>query len=182
MRKIAAGLGLSVADKPDSQEICFVPEGRYTEYIEKNYSGELPPEGAFVDEAGNVLGRHRGIINYTIGQRKGLGIALGTPAYVVRIDKDKNTVELGPEEALWNREVLCRDVNWISIPDPAPGEAIKVRAKVRYQHRAAEAVLTVLEDGNVSLLFDEPVRAAAPGQAAVFYDADGCVIGGGEIA
>ena len=182
VRKMAAEIGLSVADKPDSQEICFVPEGRYTEYIERHFSGTLPPEGNFVDEAGSVLGRHKGIINYTVGQRKGLGIALGSPAYVIRIDAENDTVVLGPEESLWSRTVRVKDLNWLSIPGHSAGDYIRVRAKVRYQHRAADAVLTMLDDGTAELLFDEPVRAAAPGQAAVFYDAEGCVIGGGEIA
>ena len=181
VRSIAAELGLSVADKPDSQEICFVPEGRYAEYIEKHYSGELPKEGNFVSEDGTVLGRHKGIINYTVGQRKGLGIALGSPAYVLRIDAQSDTVVLGPEKSLWRRDVRVKDLNWLSIPEPACGEPLKVFAKIRYQHRAAEAVLALQEDGTAELLFSEPVRAAAPGQAAVFYDGSGCVIGGGEI-
>ena len=153
VRSIAAELGLSVADK----------------------------EGNFVSEDGTVLGRHKGIINYTVGQRKGLGIALGSPAYVLRIDAQSDTVVLGPEKSLWRRDVRVKDLNWLSIPEPACGEPLKVFAKIRYQHRAAEAALALQEDGTAELLFSEPVRAAAPGQAAVFYDGSGCVIGGGEI-
>ena len=211
VRKRAEAAGLPVAEKPDSQEICFVPDGRYAEYIKEylaaqgaEHSGcgaEVPvggragccaddmaggraagfAPGDFVDLSGKVLGQHKGIINYTVGQRKGLGIALGAPAYVVRIDTEKNRVVLGTDADLWTREVLCGDVRYMAVPELKPGETLKVRAKVRYQHDSAEAELTALEGGRAKLLFAEPVRAAAPGQAAVFYDADGCVAGGGII-
>ena len=182
VRCLAEAAGLPVADKPDSQEICFVPDGRYADYI-KEYLAESPAfePGCFVDLSGKVLGQHQGIVNYTVGQRKGLGIALGAPAYVVRIDRDENQVVLGTDEDLWTSEVLCGDVRYMAVPKLGAGETLKVRAKVRYQHDAAEAELTALDGGRARLLFEKPVRAAAPGQAAVFYDADGCVAGGGVI-
>jgi tRNA-specific 2-thiouridylase len=134
-----------------------------------------------VDEDGNRLGTHKGITHYTIGQRKGLGIALGHPIYVKEIRAASNEVVLSDEPALFSREVLCRDVNFLSIPGMDPGQQIPAKAKIRYHHQAADAVLEMQADGCVRILFDDPVRAAAPGQSAVFYDADDCVIGGGII-
>ena len=196
VRRIAADAGLSVADKPDSQEICFIPDDDYAEYI-KEYlaqqagltedaarkSGAIDAfaPGNFVDLSGKVLGQHKGIVNYTVGQRKGLGIALGTPAYVLKIDTESGDVVLGADEDLWSREVLCEDVRYMGVPELEPGEKLEVWGKVRYQHAAAAAELTALEGGRAKLRFAEPVRAAAPGQAAVFYDAAGRVLGGGII-
>lgn len=282
VRRIAEEAGLDIAGKPDSQEICFVPDGHYADFVEKNadrvmasyegYSAEniqekgsatcegcsadnnsengmalcsdnyaeimpekipasyvgcsadniqekgaascsdnyaenmpekapascsgyssvknpekiLPSlagrqEGFFVDENGTPLGRHKGIIHYTVGQRKGLGIALGHPIYVSRIDAVKNEVVLAPEKSLYSSTVLCRRVCFQSIPGMDPGQTLRARAKIRYHHEAAAATLQMQEDGNVLILFDAPVRAAAPGQSAVFYDDSDCVIGGGII-
>ena len=182
VRGIAGKIGLEVAGKPDSQEICFVTEGHYADYIEENYEGEIPGEGNFVDEQGRILGRHRGIIHYTVGQRKGLGVAFGHPVYVKEINAERNEVVLGEEESLYRNTVICRDVNFLSIPGIHAGEKIRCRAKIRYQHPAQEAVLERLDEESVRLTFDQPVRAATPGQAAVFYDGDDCVIGGGTLA
>lgn len=202
VRRIAEEAGLDIAGKPDSQEICFVPDGHYADFVEKNaekvlascegYSAENMPkkilpslagrqEGFFVDENGNPLGRHKGIIHYTVGQRKGLGIALGHPVYVSRIDAVKNEVVLAPEKSLYSSTVLCRRVCFQSIPGMDPGQTLRARAKIRYHHKATAATLQMQEDGNVLILFDAPVRAAAPGQSAVFYDDNDCVIGGGII-
>ena len=181
VRAIAGDLGLSVAGKPDSQEICFVPDGDYAGYIEENFEGNVPPEGDFVDEAGNVLGRHKGITHYTIGQRKGLGIAAGHPIFVKEINAERNEVILSEEEAVFGHEVICRDVNLLSIPELEVGEKIRCNAKIRYRHAGADAILEGLGDNMVKLTFDEPVRAATPGQSAVFYDGNDCVIGGGII-
>ena len=134
-----------------------------------------------MDLDGNVLGQHKGIINYTVGQRKGLGIALGYPAYVVRIDKEKNQVVLGRDEDLWTRTVYCRDVNFMGVP--ALSE-FRAKAKIRYQHRAADCTVSIVrqcDEPIIKLEFDVPVRAAAPGQSAVVYDDNGCVLCGGII-
>ena len=181
VREMAAKAGLHVADKPDSQEICFVPDGDYASYVEDHSPKELPGEGDFVDEAGNVLGRHKGIIHYTVGQRRGLGLAMGHYVYVKEIRPEDNTVVIGEEESLYTDTVVCRRVNWLGIPGLEPGERLECAAKIRYHHPEQPAVLEGMEDGRVKIIFDRPVRAAAPGQSAVFYDADSCVIGGGII-
>ncbi len=179
VRSIAASIGLEVADKPDSQEICFVPDDDHARFIEEE-TGTGSEEGNFVDESGNVLGRHKGIIRYTVGQRKGLGIAFGVPMFVKRIDAKQNEVVLAEDAALYERVVICRDVNFMSIPCIEEGSSIECRAKIRYHHTAAPAE-ACMENGMLKIVFHEPVRAAAPGQSAVLYDSDGCVIGGGVI-
>lgn len=181
VRRIAEEAGIPVADKQDSQEICFVPEGDYADYIEEHAESGVPGEGFYVDEAGNVLGKHKGIIHYTIGQRKRLGIALGHPIYVKEIRPETNEVVLADEESLFSTEVLCGDVNYMGIPGLAGGEKLECMAKIRYRHRPQEAVIEKAGEGTVRVTFAKPVRAAAPGQSAVFYDADGWVMGGGVI-
>ncbi len=181
VRSIAREAGLSVSEKPDSQEICFVPDGSYADYIEKNCGEDIPGEGNFVDEEGNVLGRHKGIIHYTVGQRKGLELAMGYPVYVKSIDPVKNEVVICRNENLFSTVVRCRDLCFMSIPGLGPGEELSCFAKVRYHHKAQSAVIKAEEDGRLRIDFSEPVRAAAPGQSAVFYDEDGLVIGGGII-
>lgn len=203
VRRIAEEAGLPVAHKPDSQEICFVTDGHYADFIEE-YADKtnaqalaceaegscdpsassllhVPGPGNFVDEAGNILGTHKGITHYTIGQRKGLGIALGRPIYVKEIRPYTDEVVLSDESALFSRIVNVRDVNFLSISGMAPGEQLRARAKVRYHHEASPAVLEMQEDGCMRITFDQPVRAAAPGQSSVFYDGNDCVIGGGII-
>ncbi len=177
IRAIANDMELPSANKPDSQDICFVPDGDYAGYLEKR-SGEPYPEGDFVDENGKILGRHKGIIRYTVGQRKGLGIALGTPAFVLAKDAAKNQVILGPEDRLFSSRILADRTNWIACEKPVDG--LRVTAKTRYSHKEAEAVLHLLENDCVLAEFKEPQRAAAPGQAMVFYDGD-VVVGGGTI-
>ena len=181
VRAIAVQAGISVAQKPDSQEICFVPEGNYADYIEENAECDLPPEGNFVDEEGKVLGRHKGIIHYTVGQRKGLGIALGEPAYVKEIRTETNEVVLAPDSSLYSDTVVCGDVNFMSIAPLAVGEKIRCLAKIRYHHTPQSAELEMLAEDTVQIRFDAPVRAVTPGQSAVFYDEDNCVVGGGVI-
>ena len=180
VREIAEREGIPVANKPDSQEICFVTDGHYSDFIDENAKTPVPGEGNFVDEAGNFLGKHRGITHYTVGQRKGLGIALGAPAYVKKICAERNEVVLGPEESLYTKRVVCSNVNWMSVAPPEAGERIRCRAKIRYHHDAAGAWIECTKDG-VVIEFDGAVRAATPGQSAVFYDDDDCVIGGGII-
>lgn len=181
VRRVAKAAGIPVADKADSQEICFVSDDDYAGYIEANYDGPLPGEGDFVDEDGNVLGRHKGIIHYTVGQRKGLGIAFGHPMYVKRIDTARNEVILSDNESLFTGTVVCSDINMMGIPDIDPGTKIRCRAKVRYRHEPEDAYACMDEGGHLVIKFDKPVRAAAPGQSAVMYDENDCIIGGGII-
>jgi len=181
VRRVAKAAGIPVADKADSQEICFVSDDDYAGYIEANYDGPLPGEGDFVDEDGNVLGRHKGIIHYTVGQRKGLGIAFGHPMYVKRIDTARNEVILSGNESLFTGTVVCSDINMMGIPDIDPGTKIRCRAKVRYRHEPEDAYACMDEKGHLVIMFDKPVRAAAPGQSAVMYDENDCIIGGGII-
>ena len=177
-RKLAEQCELVNADKPDSQDICFVPDGDYASFIER-YTGEHFEAGDFVDMTGKVVGRHKGIIHYTIGQRKGLGVALGKPAYVVAKNVAENTVTLGDESDLYQKTLIADDLNWISIEQLT--EPLRVKAKTRYKHAEQPAVISPLSDGRVFVEFDEPQRAITTGQAVVFYDGD-LVVGGGRIA
>lgn len=176
-RKAAEQYGFSNASKPDSQDICFIPDGDYARFIEY-YTGKKFPKGNFVDKNGAILGEHRGIIRYTIGQRKGLGIALGKPAYVLSKDVVSNTVVLGSNEELFNDTVYAENVNWVSIE--CPTEPIRVSAKIRYNQKAQPGTLYPLENDCVKVIFDTPQRAAAPGQALVFYSND-LLLGGGML-
>lgn len=182
VRQIALDAGLVVASKKDSQEICFVLDGGYAEYIESHSEGSLPPPGDFVDTQGNVIGQHKGIVHYTVGQRKGLGLALGYPAYVKQIDALNNRVVIGDEKSVLKNEIVCRELNFQSIEDITEGESVKALVKIRYHHEAAPALITRTDDSTVKVCFDEPVKAPAPGQSAVFYDKDMRVVGGGVIA
>ena len=181
VRAVAERAGISAAQKPDSQEICFVTEGTYTDYIERETEAELPPPGHFVDEEGNVLGDHKGIAHYTVGQRKGLGLALGVPAYVTKIDAEKNEVVIGGETALYRSSIRCGDLCFMSVETIPLGETVRAFTKIRYNHKGASATLAMNDDGTLTAAFDSPVRAPTPGQSAVFYDEEGYVIGGGKI-
>ena len=181
VRAIAASANLPVANKPDSQEICFVPDGDYASYIEDNAEREFFTVGDFTDKDGNVLGRHGGIYRYTIGQRKGLGISLGRPVYVNRLDAEKNTVVVGEESELYSQVVYCSGIYFMGIAGLAQGERIKAAVKVRYAHEPQDAEAEILSGGVLKITFEKPVRAAAPGQAAVLYDKDRSIICGGTI-
>ncbi|MBO4887480.1 MAG: tRNA 2-thiouridine(34) synthase MnmA [Firmicutes bacterium] len=181
VRQIAYGAGLPVANKPDSQEICFVTDGSYADYIAKTAGADLPGEGNFVDESGKILGKHKGIIYYTVGQRKGLGIAFGHPVYVKEIRKETNEVVLGDDASLYSSELFCTDVSFLSIPELKSGEKTTCIAKIRYQHDGTMAEIESIGQDSIRVSFHEPVRAAAPGQSVVFYHPDGYVIGGGMI-
>ncbi|MCR5250383.1 MAG: tRNA 2-thiouridine(34) synthase MnmA [Lachnospiraceae bacterium] len=181
VRKIASDAGIPVADKPDSQEICFVPDGSYGAFVEAHAKSPLQ-KGFFVNGDGEVLGEHRGIWNYTPGQRKGLGIAFGEPMYVKEIRPSSNEVVLSAEDALFTREVFVERPNFLSVQGLEEGESLPCLAKIRYQHPAQPAVIDCIGQDLLRLTFHEPVRAAAPGQSAVFYDETGCVIGGGFIS
>ena len=182
VRRIAAEAGLDVAGKSDSQEICFVIDGGYADYISSHYEGELPPPGDFLDTEGNIVGRHRGIINYTVGQRKGLGIALGHPVYVKEIDPERNAVILGDEGSVRAGEITVSDLRFMSIDGIGSGESIEALVKIRYHHPAVPAVIERTGPDEARICFREAVKAPAPGQAAVFYDREMRVMGGGTIS
>lgn len=176
-RAIAEKNGFVNAQKKESQDICFVPDGDYAAAI-KRFTGRIYPEGNFVDLDGNVLGTHKGIIKYTIGQRKGLGLALKQPMYVCRKDMERNSVVLGLNEDLFSRELDAYDFNWIAFERPdAP---FRAKAKIRYRQQEQWATVTPAEESCVHIEFDEPQRAITSGQAVVLYDGD-IVIGGGTI-
>ena len=176
IRALAAESGMDNADRPDSQDICFIPDGDYMRFLYE--WGVQTTPGDFVDRHGRVLGRHQGQEHYTLGQRKGLGVSTGAPVYVIRKDMASGTVVLGPNDALFTSEVIAERVNFISIPQlTAP---MRVTAKTRYSQKETEAVLEPWEDGCVRLVFDQPQRAVTPGQAVVFYDGER-VVGGGTI-
>ncbi|MDR0999976.1 MAG: tRNA 2-thiouridine(34) synthase MnmA [Clostridiales bacterium] len=174
IRAYATAAGLPVADKPDSQEICFVTDGDYASFIER--SGLSVPPGDFLDEEGNIIGRHNGIIRYTLGQRKGLG-SFGKPMFVKKINPKSNTVTLA-ESVLFNFATV-QEVNWMAYEaDTAPS---RLRVKIRYSAKPAQCELYVLPDGTIDCVFDAPQRAVTPGQAAVFYDARDNIVCGGVI-
>lgn len=178
VRAHASRLGLLVADKPDSHEICFVPDGDAAGFVERQLGTE-PRAGAIVDSSGRVLGQHGGVHRYTVGQRKGLGLATGVPLYVIKLQPDTSEVVVGPREELGRSDLSATGVNWIAgTPPLAPR---RVTARIRHRHRDAPAVVTADGDDRASLRFDEPQLAVAPGQAVVFYDGED-VVGGGWIA
>lgn len=205
VRAIAGEQGFVTAQKKESQDICFIPDGDYAGFI-REYSGREYPSGDFVDEAGNIMGEHKGIINYTIGQRKGLGLALKKPAYVLELDTDNNRVVLGDNETLFKRELTAHDFNWLSMA--APDGPFRASARIRYKHKEAPCEVLLLADNDtdagaekgcdsvsaagaankkagsacprVKIIFDEPQRAITRGQSVVLYDGD-YVLGGGII-
>ena len=179
VRDIARDLNLSVADKPDSQEICFVPDGDYASFVERQ-AGDAAGgrDGAILNENGDVLGRHGGVHKFTIGQRKGLGIALADPVYVLELRPADRAVVVGPRAQLERRTLAASQVNWIS--GEAPTTPRRVTAQIRHRHHPAAATVGATDAGKATLTFDEPQIAITPGQAVVFYDGDE-VVGGGWI-
>lgn len=178
IRQIAADIGIPVAHKPDSQEICFIPDHDYARFIKENSHSRLL-EGNFVDTDGNVLGRHKGITHYTVGQRKGLNLSLGHPAFVVEIRPKSNEVVIGKAGDVFSDTLTCDHLNWMSI-EGLKGKSMKVQAKIRYSHKGAPCVIEELGPDLVKVRFEEPQRAITPGQAVVFYQ-EGYVVGGGTI-
>jgi len=177
IRKIAEKHNLKVAKKPDSQEICFIPDNNYSKFLSENLD-EKPTSGDIIDKEGNILGKHKGLINYTIGQRKGLGISNKEPLYVISLDKEKNSVIVGAEKDIYSRILYAENINYIlniKIDEP-----IIVTAKIRYSAKEAEAILTPLENSKAKVEFKEPQRAITKGQSVVFYLND-IVLGGGKI-
>lgn len=177
VRSIANELGFEIANKPDSQEICFIPDNNYAAFI-SNKLKKAVKRGKFVDIHGNVLGEHKGLIHYTIGQRKGLGLSFGKPMYVIKIDAKKNTIILGEEKDVYSESLIASDLNWIAID--SLDKPLRVNAKIRYSAKEAASVISPVERGKVRVDFDKPQRAVTPGQSVVFYDGD-VVVGGGII-
>lgn len=178
IRQIAEDIGLLVAHKADSQEICFIPDQDYAGFIRRQ-AGYEPKPGNFVDLDGNVIGRHKGIIHYTVGQRKGLNLSMGKPVFVVEIRPESNEVVIGNGNDVFTDILICDKLNWMAI-DGLHGEERQMKVKIRYSHKGAPAVIREIGRDRVECRFLEPVRAVTPGQAAVFYDG-GYVMGGGTI-
>ena len=177
VRKIAEENDFINAKKHDSQDICFVPNSKYAEFIE-SYTGKKYESGDFVDKDGNILGEHKGIIRYTIGQRKGLGLALPAPMYVCEKDLENNKVILGYNDDLFTKELYADGINLITCDKIT--QPLKVKAKVRYNQKEQSATVEQIDDNTIHVVFDEPQRAICKGQAVVLYDGD-IVVGGGTI-
>lgn len=177
IREIAADIGLKVADKPDSQDICFLPDGNYQKFLEENGS-KVSEAGNFVTKDGTVIGQHKGITHYTIGQRKGLNLSMGRPVFVTEIRPKTNEVVIGDHDDLMKNTLSAGSLNWMSVDRPAA--PMRVTAKIRYAHQGAPAWIAMDSEDTVKVTFDEPQRAVTPGQSVVFYDGD-MIVGGGFI-
>lgn len=178
IRQMAEEIGLQVANKPDSQEICFIPDHDYAKFIEENTDQKLET-GNFVDMDGAVIGRHEGITHYTVGQRKGLNLSMGHPVFVVAIRPETNEVVIGEADDVFTDVLVCDRLNWMAV-DGLHGQEMQVMAKIRYSHKGAPCVIREIGKDQVECRFMETVRAVTPGQAVVFYDGD-YVVGGGTI-
>ena len=178
IRALAEKAGLTVAHKPDSQEICFVPDDDYAAFIEQEAGDRVPGPGNFVTADGRVLGRHKGITHYTIGQRRGLELPMGQRVFVTEIRPETNEVVIGSNEDVFTSTVFCDRVNFMAIPELAG--RMRVLAKIRYNHKGEYCDIENMGDGRVKCTFERPVRASTPGQAVVFYDGE-YVLGGGTI-
>ncbi len=176
IRKIARENNLKVANKPDSEDICFIPDGNYKKFLEKN-SEIKPKKGEIINSSGKVLGEHTGLYNYTIGQRKGLGISNHVPLFVLGFNKEKNQVIVGEESELYKKEIIVTDINLLLFDKIK--EELEVEVKTRYSSKSAKAKI-IQENENIKVIFEEPQRATTPGQSAVFY-IDDIVVGGGKI-
>ncbi len=183
VRELARGADLYVAEKAESQEICFVPDGKYSEFIDRYLAHEgrdadIPAGGEIVNTAGETLGRHTGIHRYTIGQRRGIGIAHEKPLYVVQIERAKNKIIVGEAEELESGEFRAKGVNWVAFD--TPNEPVRAEVKVRYRHDPVAATIYPTPDDTARIVFDEPQRAVTPGQATIFYRGEE-VVGGGWV-
>jgi tRNA-specific 2-thiouridylase len=179
VRNIARDAGIPVAEKPDSQEICFVPDGDYASFIERD-SGIVMPEGNFVTKDGEILGRHRGITHYTVGQRRGLDLPMGRRVFVTEIRPETNEVVVGEAEDVWSDTLKANRLNFMGIGDLPLGEEDHFLAKIRYNHAGTGCRVKRTGEDEITCVFDDPVRAVTPGQALVFYK-DDYVAGGGVI-
>ncbi len=183
VREIARDANLYTSEKPESQEICFVPDGKYSEFIDRyleheGRSDEIPESGEIVNKDGEVLNQHKGIHRYTIGQRRGLGIAHEKPLYVVQIERAKNQIIVGEKDELDEIEFTCKGVNWVAFD--APNEPVRAEVRIRYRHKPESATIYALPDNRAKIVFDEPTSAITPGQTTVFYNGEE-VVGGGWI-
>lgn len=178
IRAIAERIGLRTANKPDSQEICFIPDNDYAGFIDREAKGNIPPEGNFITKDGKYLGRHKGITHYTVGQRKGLNLALGHPVFVTEIRPDSNEVIIGEAEDVFGTMLRADRLNFMALEDIPEG--MRVTAKIRYGHKGADCRVFRIGEDLMECRFEEPVRAITPGQAVVFYQ-DDVVLGGGTI-
>lgn len=183
VREIARTADLYTADKKESQEICFVPDGKYSEFIDRYLNAEervsdIPNSGEIVNTEGHIVGEHSGIHRYTVGQRRGLGISNEKPLYVVKIERAKNQIIVGEADDLESIEFTAKGVNWVAFDEPK--EPVRAFVKVRYRHEPAPATIYALPENHARIVFDEPQRAITPGQATIFYDKDE-VVGGGWI-
>lgn len=177
IREMAEKIGLQVANKPDSQDICFVPDGDYASFIEENADASIR-QGNFVTPDGKILGKHKGIIHYTVGQRKGLGLALGYPTFVLEIRPETDEVVIGTYEESLTHTLRANELNFMSVEDLT--EPMRVFAKIRYNHKGAWCTVEKTGEDEITCTFDEPIRAVTPGQAVVLYDGE-YVLGGGTI-
>lgn len=177
VRNIAKQLGVKVADKSESMGVCFITGGSYKEFLEP-YTRKGKQPGEIVDTEGNFLGEHNGISNYTVGQRRGLGIAAGKPLYVVKVDAKNNRIVLGEEKDLYSSKLKADNVSWVNVPSSG---SFRIEAKIRYRHEGSQATVTAGSDNTAEICFDKPQRAITPGQAVVFYDGD-VLLGGGWIS
>lgn len=177
IREIAKDINLRVANKPDSQEICFIPDNDYAKFVEEN-SGEKIVPGNFVNSAGEVIGKHKGITHYTVGQRKGLNLSLGHPAFVLEIRPETNEVVIGSNEEVFSDKLYANNLNFMAIEDLEG--SMEVEAKIRYSHKGAKCTITKVGEDEIECIFEEPQRAITPGQAVVFYKED-YIVGGGTI-
>lgn len=177
IREIAKEIGLDVHNKKDSEEICFIPDNNHGRYISEAMPRKVK-EGNFIDKEGNILGKHKGIVYYTIGQRKGLGLAMGRPVFVTDINPLTNEVIIGPEKDIFKTDLVCKDVNFIAFD--ALDKPMELKAKIRYSAKPAEATISPLENGKVKVSFKEKQRAITKGQSVVFY-LDDLIVGGGVI-
>lgn len=178
VRAMASEIGLEAANKKDSQDVCFIDEDNYTEFLEKRVNRPLPGPGNFVSADGKVLGIHKGITHYTVGQRKGLGIAFGTPANVLGIRPETNEVVLGFGDEIMRDTMICNDMNYVAVEEIPIGESVHLNCRVRYHHKGELCTATRVDAETVKVVFDRPVRAITPGQTAVFYDGDRLYMGG----
>jgi tRNA-specific 2-thiouridylase len=177
VRARARELGLITAEKPESQEICFVADNNYGGFIAR-YAPDAVRPGPILDQDGRLLGEHRGIVYYTVGQRRGLFLNTPEPLYVLEIDAEQNALVVGPESGLYRTGLIAEDVNWVSIAPP--DQALRASVKIRYRAPEVSATVDPIGDGRVRILFDEPQKSVTPGQAVVVYDGD-LLLGGGTI-
>jgi tRNA-specific 2-thiouridylase len=177
VRQIARKLGLHVTERPESQEICFVTDNDHARFLKDHFSGEIKP-GPILDRQGNLMGQHQGVMFYTVGQRKGLGVTAADPLYVTAIEPERNAIIIGTKEETYSSDLVADNLNWISITTLE--KPTKVKARIRYRHPEANAIISPLDEKHVQVKFSKPQMAITPGQAVVFYRGDN-VIGGGRI-